>query len=147
MHLFASACYMIAYNLLNNVINKENAAKIYGNKFLEIFMDNSCYNNETNEIIEDCYNYESDMLGINLYESNEFITEKNYELNHKKISMIKDIIKKNVEDMEYFIEELKEMGKVPKQADEENQYRILSFPWCISGDILTSIKFLSKNIK
>ena len=147
MHLFASACYMIAYNLLNNVINKENSAKIYGKKFLELFIDNSCFSKEDNEIIEESSNYESDMLGVNLYESNEFYTENNYEINNTKIETIKDIIGKNVDDMEYFIEELKEMGKVPKQADEENQYRILSFPWCISGEILTTIKFLSKNIK
>ena len=41
-----------------------------------------------------------------------------------------------------FIKELKELP-IPKKANEENQYRILSFPWCISGEILTNIKFLN----
>ena len=45
--------------------------------------------------------------------------------------------------MEYFVEEIRNMGKMPKQADEENQFRILSFPWCISGNLLTNIKFLN----
>ena len=36
------------------------------------------------------------------------------------------------------------MKKLPKQANEENQYRILSFPWCISGKILTLMKYLNK---
>ena len=145
LHLFASACYMIAYNFGLDVINKENSVRIYGNKFLELFIDNSCYNKSDNENSEECQIYESDLLGNDLYEIKEFIIEDLYEENNNKIEMIKDIINKNVEDMELFVKETKEIGKIPKQADEENQYRILSFPWCISGDILTSIKFLNNN--
>ena len=52
------------------------------------------------------------------------------------------IIKKKRNDMIKFIKELKELP-IPKKANEENQYRILSFPWCISGEILTNIKFLN----
>ena len=59
--------------------------------------------------------------------------------------MVNDIIDKNIEDMKYFVEEIKTMGKMPKQADEENQFRILSFPWCISGNLLTTIKYLNTN--
>ena len=44
--------------------------------------------------------------------------------------------------MNNFVNELKTY-KIPKQPDEENQYRILSFPWCISGQILSSIKFIN----
>ena len=29
------------------------------------------------------------------------------------------------------------------QASEEKKHRILSFPWCISGDFLVNIKFLN----
>ena len=147
LSLFASACYMIAYNFSNNVINKERAIKIYGNKFFELFLNNSCYNDEENESIDEYCNYESDELGIGLFETREYITESLYEKNNKKIEMIKDIINKNVEDMEYFVEEIKEMGKIPKQADEENQFRVLSFPWCISGNLLTQIKFLKNKIE
>ena len=147
LSLFASACYMIAYNFSNDVINKERAIKIYGNKFFELFLNNSCYNDEENESIDEYCNYESDELGIGLFETREYITESLYEKNNKKIEMIKDIINKNVEDMEYFVEEIKEMGKIPKQADEENQFRVLSFPWCISGNLLTQIKFLKNKIE
>ena len=142
IYLLASACYMIAYNFSNDVINKENAVKIYGNKFEEFILDNYCDNNKENESIEECFEYESDLLGVDMYNSCEYLTENIYEINNKKISMIKDIIRKNVEDMEYFVEEVRSMGKLPKQADEENQYRILSFPWCISGNLLILIKFL-----
>ena len=31
-----------------------------------------------------------------------------------------------------------------KNPNEENQYRILSFPWCISGKLLSIIKFLKE---
>ncbi len=46
--------------------------------------------------------------------------------------------------MIFFIKELKGL-KIPKNPNEENQYRILSFPWCICGEMLTNIKFLNMN--
>ena len=143
IHLFASACYMRAYNFSNDVINKEKEVNIYGNKFYELIMDNTCCINEENERIEECLNYESDSLGSDMFETVGYITSDLYEIKNQKINLIKDIINKNIEDMEYFVEEIKTMGKTPKQADEENQFRILSFPWCISGNLLTQIKFLS----
>ena len=41
-----------------------------------------------------------------------------------------------------FIREIKGYP-IPKNPNDENQYRILSFPWCISGEILTNIKFIN----
>ena len=143
VHLFASACYMIAYNLANDVIDKEKSVKNFGNKFSEFIINNSCFNEEEIKGIEECSQYESDILGIDMYETNEYLNENLCEINNKKIEMINDIIRQNVEDMEYFVEEIRNMGKMPKQADEENQFRILSFPWCISGNLLTNIKFLN----
>ena len=32
---------------------------------------------------------------------------------------------------------------IPKHPDDENQYRVLSFPWCIAGLLLSIIKFLN----
>ena len=72
-------------------------------------------------------------------------TQKLFEENDKKVSMVEKIIKMNVEDIKYFVEEIKNVFKMPKQANEENQYRILSFPWCISGNLLILMKFLNKN--
>ena len=45
-----------------------------------------------------------------------------------------------------FIRKLKNLP-IPKKPNDENQYRILSFPWCISGEILTNIKFLNMHIE
>jgi len=144
IHLFGSACYMIAYNFSNDVINKENSVKLYGNKFKE-FIVNDTFNEKENESIEESYNYEYENLGSDIYETKEYLIENFYEVNDKKYEMVNDIIDKNIEDMKYFVEEIKTMGKMPKQADEENQFRILSFPWCISGNLLTTIKYLNTN--
>ena len=51
--------------------------------------------------------------------------------------------KKN--DMINFIKELRSTS-IPKEPNQENQYRILSFPWCISGHILSNIKFLNLEV-
>ena len=145
LNLFASACYMITYNFIDDILNKDNSVDIYGNKFLNLIMD-TFYKDKDNEEIEPCIDYESENLGINNYESRENATEVLYEENNKKIIASIDMIKKNVEDMKCFVEEIRKMQKIPKQANEENQYRILSFPWCIAGNLLIVMKLLiSKN--
>ena len=84
------------------------------------------------------------MLGNNLYESNKNTYENFYENINKEKEAIKEILEKKKKDMIYFIKELKGL-KIPKNPNEENQYRILSFPWCICGEMLTNIKFLNMN--
>ena len=86
--------------------------------------------------------YEIEQYGANYYEiyENNF-TEFHYEYEQKK-SEIKKIIDKNVEDMKGFITESKRFKMVDK-PNEENQYRILSFPWCLAGKLLSIIKFLN----
>ena len=44
--------------------------------------------------------------------------------------------------MKYFVKEAQRFNS-PKNPDDENQYRILSFPWCIAGLLLSNIKFLN----
>ena len=53
--------------------------------------------------------------------------------------IIEDIINKKRNEMIYFINELSE-NNFPKEANDENQFRILSFPWFISGNILSNFK-------
>jgi hypothetical protein len=143
LNIFASACYMITYNFIDDVLNKENSVEIYGKKFMNKIMD--CFDKEKdNEDIGSYIDYESDCLGVDNYDIREEKTEILFEENDKKVSVAIDIIKKNVEDMKCFVEEIKELKKIPKQANEENQFRILSFPWCISGNLLSIIKFLNK---
>ena len=144
LNLFSSACYMITYNFLDDVLNKDNSVDIYGNKFSNLILDNF-FKVKENEDLEEIIDYESENLGIGNYESLEIQTQKLFEENNKKVSMVEKIIKMNVEDIKYFVEEIKNVFKMPKQANEENQYRILSFPWCISGNLLILMKFLNKN--
>ena len=143
LNLFSSACYMICYNFLDGVLNKENSVEIYGKHFKNLIMDNIDNDKEV-EDIEEYVDYASDSLGIDNYGIREDKIEKLNEKNNERVIEAKDIIFKNIEDMKYFVEEIRQMKKVPKQANEENQYRILSFPWCISGKILTLLKFLNK---
>ena len=82
------------------------------------------------------------MLGVDLYDCQESNIEDYHDgYNHKK-QLIKKIIESNVEDMKAFVREAKRF-KAPKNANEENQYRILSFPWCIAGKLLSTMKFLN----
>ena len=54
---------------------------------------------------------------------------------------LKKIIEKNIEEMKRFINEIKRIKRA-ENANVENQYRILSFPWCLAGKLLSIIKFL-----
>ena len=148
LNLFASACYMISYNLLEDVLNKkiknEDAVKYYCKTFNEIINGNLIMDNnleELNEISE----YESLNLGIEYYESNESSYDFLYEKKNQELKLINNKIDKKKNDMMNFVKELKNT-EIPKQANEENKYRILSFPWCICGQFLANMKFLNYEI-
>ena len=82
-----------------------------------------------------------EQYGNDFYDIYENKLEKyHYDYEQKKI-FVKKIIEKNVEDMKGFIEETKRIKRA-ENANKENQYRILSFPWCIAGKLLSTIKFL-----
>ena len=148
-HLFASACYMITYNLLEEVLNKKiNGRPItdfYCEKFISL-INNNLVSDDTLETINEIYDYEYSNLGIDYSENYEF----NYynvckEVENKKELINKKTIDKLKNDMNKFISELRRIP-IPKQSNEENQYRILSFPWCISGNILSSIKYIKYDL-
>ena len=145
LNLFASACYIICYNLLKETIQDKIKSKTiienYSERYSKIINDNLIMDNNFEEL-NDLSEYDVENIGVNFSES----LENSYDVFSEKIEQernrIKDIIKKKRNDMIKFIKELKELP-IPKKANEENQYRILSFPWCISGEILTNIKFLN----
>ena len=145
LNLFASACYMISYNLLEEVINKKigdkPAVNVYGSKFNEIINDNLIMDSnleDLNEISE----YESFNMGIDYYEGKECFYDSFYDRINEEKKTINNIIDKKKKDMMNFVRELSQT-KIPKQANEENEYRILSFPWCICGLFLVNIKLLN----
>ena len=142
-NLFASACYIICYNLVNKPI-KEQDIENFANRYSKIIDDNLIMDNdfeELNEISE----YDSENIGINYFISNENLYNVLYEKINRERNFIKDIIEKKKNDMLKFIKEINGLP-IPRKVDEENQYRILSFPWCISGEILTNLKYLNMNV-
>ena len=140
LNLFASACYMISYNFFE-IINQKKIVENYGKKFENMIIENLEQDNGLEKIGEDS-DVDSYMFGIDYNESlDSNIIEHFYTFNNK-IKKISDIIQLNVNDMKYFVKEAKRFNS-PKNPDDENQYRILSFPWCIAGLLLSNIKFLN----
>ena len=81
------------------------------------------------------------MLGIDFIECEESNVIRCFEQFNKKNAIISDIIQKNINDMKCFAKDTKRFN-LPKNANDENQYRILSFPWCIAGNILSMMKMI-----
>ena len=150
LNIFASACYMISYNILaikgeKKEKKSQSIVEYYYEKYSKIIKENLIMDNdfeELNEISE----YESLSMGIDYYESNEILYDNLLEKIYKQKKQIKKILKKKRNDMSNFIKDLQNTP-IPEDANQENQYRILSFPWCISGHILSFIKFLNLKIE
>ena len=130
---------MICYNFYD-ISSQELNLDLYGKIFYE-FINKYLYKDNEIEELNDISENECEMLGVDLYECQESNIEYYHDRYNSKKKLIKTIIESNVEDMKGFFREAKRF-KAPKNADEENQYRILSFPWCIAGKILSAMKFL-----
>ena len=139
LHLFSSACYMMCYNFYE-ISSQELNIDSYG-KYLYEFINNYLRKDNEIEELNDIAEEECEMLGVDLYICQESNIEYYHDRYNNKKKYIKKIIESNVEDMKGFIGETKRF-KTPKNPSEENQYRILSFPWCIAGKILSTMKFL-----
>ena len=147
LNLFSSACYMISYNLLESVtLNKkfnQNSSIIY---YCNLFEETINYNlkmdndyQELNEISE----YEAMDIGADSYEAYEESFNSFFDNINDQKNIIKNNIDKKKEDMLKFEKRIKDLPIPKRDPNEENKYRILSFPWCISGTVLTNIKFLN----
>ena len=139
LHLFASACYLISYNFYDRISLE--LVEFYGDEFNKLINENLFKENEI-EFLNDISDYETDSFGVDYYECQDYNIEDYHDKYNDKKEIIKNVIKSNVDDMKGFIGEAKKF-KAPKNANEENQYRILSFPWCISGKLLSIMKFLN----
>ena len=140
LNLFASACYIISYNF-HDEFSSEASINYLGEIFYE-FIEQSLFKESEIESLNIISEYEFEQIGDNycdIYENN--LERFHYEYEQKKI-WIKKIIERNVDDMKGFIKEVKRFKRA-ENANKENQYRILSFPWCIAGKLLSTIKFLN----
>ena len=133
---FASACYMVSYNL-KEIISKLNQFKI---NFESLVEKSIRKDNDYNDIC-DISEYEMNEFGIDFYESLESNYD-NYSINiAEKLEKIKDVINKIYFELKQFCDSFFHNDyKLPKDPNDENQYRILSFPWCIAGKMLSTIK-------
>ena len=133
---FASACYMVSYNL-KEIISKLNQFKI---NFESLVEKSIRKDNDYNDIC-DISEYEMNEFGIDFYESLESNYD-NYSINiAEKLEKIKDVINKFYFELKQFCDSFFHNDyKLPKDPNDENQYRILSFPWCIAGKMLSTIK-------
>ena len=139
LNLFASACYMISYNFYEE-FSQESSVYDLGIIFNKFFEERLFKESEI-ESLNFNSEYEVEQLGTNYYDIYEDKIDKYHiEYEHKKL-WIKKIIERNIEDMKGFIKETKRFKRA-ENANKENQYRILSFPWCLAGKILSTIKFL-----
>ena len=136
---FASACYMISYDFYE-ILSQKNIVEYYGKKFKEYIFDNLQKEDEI-EYLNEISEGESEMLGIDFIECEESNVIRCFEQFNKKNAIISDIIQKNINDMKCFAKDTKRFN-LPKNANDENQYRILSFPWCIAGNILSMMKMI-----
>ena len=142
LNLFASACYIISYDFYDT-FSQESYVDILGYKFNE-YINESLFKDNEIEDLNGISEYECEVYGSGFYECQENNIEDYHNNYNKKKKLIKNIIEENVKDMKGFIRETKRF-KIPENPNIENQYRILSFPWCISGKLLSIMKFLNKN--
>ena len=140
LNLFASACYIVSYNFYDE-FSQESSISFLGETFNK-FIEESLFKENELEDLNINSEYESEIYGDNYYDIYENNIERfHFEYEQKKL-WIKKIIERNVEDMKGFIKESKRFKRA-ENANKENQYRILSFPWCIAGKLLSTMKFLN----
>ena len=100
---FASACYMICYNLEDNIkkINNIDKLKEFKNKF-ESLIEKSIRKDYDYNDIYDVSEYEMNEFGIDFYECFENNYD-NYSINiEEKLNKIKDVINKNDNELKQF---------------------------------------------
>ena len=140
LNLFASACYIISYNFYDELSQDYSITEL-GNIFYNYIEESLFKDNEIEDI--NFYNeYETELYGNNYYDIYENNIERYHYGYEQKRIWIKKIIDINVEDMKGFIKEIKSFKRA-ENANKENQYRILSFPWCLAGKLLSIMKFLN----
>ncbi len=140
LNLFASACYMISYDLKEIIEKGKTNLLEFKEKFKEIIIKSLRKEDDFNN-----FNMS------NVYEKNNFGFEECFELFENDFDEYYDnyfnleneinlIIENQFKSIEIFIDRIKRYFKLPERADEENQNRILSFPWVIAGKMLSSLK-------
>ena len=140
-HHFASACYRISYDFRDIIDHSDTYLSLFQNNFTDEVLQSLDKPEEDNNSIDMISEYESDTLGLDSTELyfdnyNEVLEEK--EIKREKITQI--INSFNI-TLNNFVNTCKRSYKIPKTVNEDNQYRILSFPWCLCGKLLSKMKY------
>lgn len=143
----ASAFYYVCYDMLQVIEDVGRDPTILDemkNNFENVIFEDFKFNNENDEVNQyqrclsdyNCLSLGGDFADSFYYEDAYMIEiEKEKAAIREKLENWKKIII-------HFIKEKTKVLKIPKKVNEENQFRILSFPWCSAGDILIKIKDL-----
>ena len=120
-----------------------NSIELFKKKFTEEVINSLTKEEEEQTDIELVSEYESENFGISQSEIYNNVVEQIQRKKEQKEQKIKEIINSFTNTLINFINTSRKSCNVPEHPDEENQYRILSFPWCLCGKLLSKMKYLS----
>jgi hypothetical protein len=132
----ASAYYYVCYDFVNIIKTEEKLNEMMSEYFNQILneTDYDSYQRRRDFSNYLCTNSGGDYDDI-YYAENYYIEEVEI-----RISGMRENLEKRKEIIRSFIVEKMPLYKIPDSPNEENEFRILSFPWCSAGDILIKIK-------
>lgn len=143
-HLFSSACYIISYNFVDLLQGSSGKIRELKDNLVNYLTDLLLFQKSKSEL--DCSNYYiCDNLQIDLADYCNESYQNAVLIESETINEIHTILDQYEKSVIEFLNICKKSYQIPKSIEEENQYRIISFPWCISGSILSKIKYLSNN--
>ena len=142
-HDFSSACYRVSYDFREILYKGNYYIELFKNKFTEEVINSLTKEEEEHTDIELVSEYESENFGISQSEIYNNVVEQIQRKKEQKEQKIKEIINSFTNTLINFINTSRKSCNVPTHPDEENQYRILSFPWCLCGKLLSKMKYLN----
>lgn len=141
----ASAFYYVAYdlfNVINKLLKSGHALAEYKDSFVEaVSKDESGSYDSYNHSCT--YSYEAASYGLDFDEIG-YVAESYAEEISSRRQQTRHKMEKIRESIEDFVCNTTKNFKIPNNPNDENQYRILSFPWCSAGSILSKIKELQQ---
>ena len=140
-HLLASACYMVSYNLNNLVTNPDESIKNFKDNLEEMLYEE--VDREENKEWYSALEYESYSTGIDKFIVEENLVEEEEERKKKEKRRISRALIEKANILTQFLKQ-NSLRRLPHSVEEENESRILSFCWCISGKILSLMKKINR---
>ena len=139
---FASACYMVSYDFVEILTNYTNQIELFKERLNEMLTE-SVFNVNNQINLNQASIYLNDNLGLCEEEYLPMFYYDFYTQQRDTIEKIKDVLDQYEKVLIQFSKQCLK-SDIPKMIDEEKQNRILSFPWCIAGDLLSNMKYNSK---